>query len=216
MSIKAIMFDFDGTVMDGSGCIMHALKKTCDRLGYTMPKPENLTGFIGPPIWVSMQRAGFNDSEIPAILDVYRKQCREAEAMMQFRFFDGIPEMLVRLREKGYRLAIVSMRTQGSLDDIADYHSYPEYFDVVYGRQGDNDTETKSELLTRVFDILNVKKEECIIVGDSEYDEEGARVTGIGFVAVTYGFGFKKAEDVKNSIKICSSVNELSKYLLAL
>ena len=213
---KVLLFDFDGTVMDGSGCIMSALEDTCNALGFEMPPKERLKGFIGPPIVVSMQMAGFADEDIPRVLDYYRMACRKPECMRKFKFFDGMPEMLASLKAKGYKMAIVSMRTQGSLEDIAKVHGYSEYFDCIYGRQGDTDTNEKSELLERVFRILDAKKEECIIIGDSIYDEQGACAAGIDFVAVTYGFGYESEKDVKDASKICKSIPELSEYLMNL
>lgn len=213
MKKDVVIFDFDGTVMDGSVCIMRALEKTCRSHGIPMPEAENLRGFIGPPIWTSMRRAGFSDEQIPSLLDSYRVFCREPDCISQFRFYDGMENLLTGLRNMGCVTMIISMRTQHSLEDIEKAVPYFRFFDVVYGRQGDSDTEIKSELISRVLNDRGYSADRCILVGDSEFDEEGALNSGMDFAGVLYGFGFKDASEVKSGKYICSGVEELSAVL---
>ncbi|HCM92758.1 MAG TPA: phosphoglycolate phosphatase, partial [Lachnospiraceae bacterium] len=42
------------------------------------------------------------------------------------------------------------------------------------------------------------KKEECVLIGDTDNDAKGAMKAGIPFIAVTYGFGFKSKDDLKD------------------
>ena len=118
MDKKVILFDFDGTVMDGSRCVYKALERSCEEVGVPFPAMERLKGFIGPPIWDSMRVAGFTDDIIPEILTVYRRICGYEEMLKGWRFYDGIPEMLTQLRERGYKLFIVSMRSMPSLREV--------------------------------------------------------------------------------------------------
>ena len=52
---------------------------------------------------------------------------------------------------------------------------------------------------------------------ESEYSElKGALETGIDFIAVTYGFGFKSASDVEQypHVCVCDSVKEIEQFIL--
>ena len=88
MKKKYIIFDFDGTIMDGSGCIHEALGKACKKHNIPMPSEEQLKGFIGPPIMHSMLKAGFDPEVIPELLASYRVFCRERDCIGKFHFFD--------------------------------------------------------------------------------------------------------------------------------
>ena len=62
-----------------------------------------------------------------------------------------------------------------------------------------------------VKNSTEIKKSECVLIGDSKYDAIGAEQAGIDFIGVTYGFGFKSSDNL-NSFKyvgIANSVNEL-------
>lgn len=75
---------------------------------------------------------------------------------------------------------------------------------------------TKSELLDSCIDKLGISKSETVLIGDSKYDAIGAMQSGIAFIAVTYGFGFKSSDDIEEypHICLCNSVKELGFNLL--
>lgn len=66
-------------------------------------------------------------------------------------------------------------------------------FDVVCGMDG-GDTRSKADLIRRCLSALNVRAEEAVLVGDSEFDAGGAAEAGIAFLPVTYGFGYRETE----------------------
>ena len=213
MDKKVILFDFDGTVMDGSRCVYKALERSCEEVGVPFPAMERLKGFIGPPIWDSMRVAGFTDDIIPEILTVYRRICGYEEMLKGWRFYDGIPEMLTQLRERGYKLFIVSMRSMPSLREVDGVVHFSQYFDGVFGRMDDDDTTDKAVLTERALKSLNVSRDDCVIIGDSIYDEIGAGNAGIDFVAVTYGFGYTDRSEVNGALAVLDSVGELCDYV---
>ena len=54
------------------------------------------------------------------------------------------------------------------------------------------ESKTKAELLKTV--IQNLKPQNPVLVGDTDYDLQGARSVNIDFIGVTYGFGFSCEE----------------------
>ena len=61
---------------------------------------------------------------------------------------------------------------------------------------------------------LGNNKKETILIGDSYHDGATAMQRGVGFIGVTYGFGFKTKEEIKeyNPILSADKVNEIIKY----
>lgn len=213
MDKKAILFDFDGTVMDGSGCVYRALERSCEEVGVPFPAMEKLKGFIGPPIWDSMRGAGFADDMIPDILRAYRRICGYEEYLRYWRFYEGIPDMLTALRANGYRVFIVSMRSMPSLSEVDGVIGFSAHFDGVFGRIDDDDTNDKAVLTERAIGRLDISRDECVMIGDSVYDEIGARNAGIDFIAVTYGFGYTDRSEVNGAVAVLDSVAELRAYV---
>ena len=42
---------------------------------------------------------------------------------------------------------------------------------------------------------LRLSPDQAVLIGDTEFDAEGAEAAGVPFLAVTYGFGFRGPED---------------------
>lgn len=76
---------------------------------------------------------------------------------------------------------------------------------------------TKAQLLEYCIKEVGVTKEKALLVGDSEYDAKGAQETGIDFLGITYGFGFrsKKDADKYKSIEICNSAKDLLAFIIS-
>lgn len=74
---------------------------------------------------------------------------------------------------------------------------------------------TKAQLLEECLGRLQCAKGRVVLVGDSKYDAEGAQQAGIDFIAVTYGFGFKREADVAPyaPVAVCRTVEEIGSIL---
>jgi phosphoglycolate phosphatase len=58
---------------------------------------------------------------------------------------------------------------------------------------------------------LNIKKCDVVMIGDTLYDAKGAATAGVDFVAVTYGYGFRSANDAKqaNPVFVVDNLQDL-------
>jgi len=86
--------------------------------------------------------------------------------------------------------------------------------DAVFGENGVG--LTKAQLLQKAMDHCGAGPGQTVLVGDSAYDARGAREAGIGFVAVTYGWGFADEREAAGEYHaaIAASVGELAALLL--
>ena len=89
-----------------------------------------------------------------------------------------------------------------------------QYFNVIAGMDT-NDKLSKADIIRKVLLFLRQDADMTVMVGDSFYDAIGAKEAGVDFIGVTYGFGFKKAEDVlkySNVGVVCNPI-ELCKII---
>lgn len=56
---------------------------------------------------------------------------------------------------------------------------------------------TKSDIINLVLEDLSVEPENAVLIGDSAYDAIGARQSGVDFIGVEYGFGFKNLQEIE-------------------
>ena len=57
---------------------------------------------------------------------------------------------------------------------------------------------TKADIVDMCIREMGVEREETVLVGDTDHDAKGAANAGIGFIAVTWGFGYHKASDIQD------------------
>ena len=70
-----------------------------------------------------------------------------------------------------------------------DHFELSQYFVHIYGSELTGERTNKADLIHYILEHEQLNREECLMVGDRQYDVLGARHNGIEAVAVTYGYG---------------------------
>ena len=103
--LRYLLFDLDGTLTDSAEGILRCVQYALEQCGTPEPDAEKLRPFIGPPLLDSFQEfCGMPPARAAFAVEQYRKRfshCRAAGNAV----YDGIPELLEKLREHGYVLA---------------------------------------------------------------------------------------------------------------
>lgn len=64
-----------------------------------------------------------------------------------------------------------------------------DYFTQIYGSELSGERTNKAELIAFILQQEQLRPQECLMIGDREYDILGARYNGINTIAVEYGYG---------------------------
>lgn len=186
---KAVLFDFDGTLVDSSEGIFKSLLYAFECDGKPAPEESTLRKFIGPPIYDSFKTLfGYTDDKIDFMIEKYRERYRKA-GYLETKIYDGIPELLRALRENGMKIATASSKPTVFIEQILKENGIFELFDYIGGTQFDNISSDKSVILKSAMDALGVTARETVMVGDRLFDIRGAKGVGVPCIAVLYGFG---------------------------
>lgn len=159
-----------------------------------MPEGRARRRLIGPPVETTLRRYT-NDDPLP-----YGNRFRQIYSTVDLaatnKLYDGIKELLGSLSRADYRLFIATSKAENFAVSILNYLGVAKYFCGIYGSRYDLGRFTKSLVLQAVIDDFGLDKSECILVGDTVYDAEGAEEVGIAMGVASYGFGEK--EDFMN------------------
>ena len=208
---KAILFDLDGTLIDSSEGILAAVKETFDVLHIDPLSDDEIKSCIGPPIGETLQKlVGFSDSEKKEFYGVFRSLYKE-KYLYRCEIYPGIISLLDELREKGSFVGIATNKRKDSTEDLLDHLAIVDRFDIVVAQDGVFIRE-KASMVAEAMDLLNVVKEDTVLIGDSISDLNAAKKAEIGFIGVRYGFGFK--EDLDESYEFVGTVEELRSLLI--
>lgn len=217
MKYKCAIFDLDGTLIDSLQGILDAVNMSFKQLGFNIVRTyEESKYFIGAGA-IEFARRAMEGQKIP--LD------REKEVMETFlvnyaktqtvvtKPFAGIVEMLKNLKKLNYSICIASNKPQMLLDSVVK-QLFPDIkFDLAMGSLPNKPDKPDPYMIYEIFKKLNVEPNDCVYIGDSQYDMETARNAGIDSVIVRYGYGFYDKPWIKKATYLVDSVSELKKLL---
>ena len=188
--IKAVLFDLDGTLLDTSEGIMDSVRYTIARLGHEPLPVDTILKFVGPPIQNSlMTYVGLTLEEAQKGANIFRDYYKN-NALFKASLYSGIKELLVELKNKGVKIGVATYKREDYAIDLLRYFGIANYCDVMHGADNENIL-TKADIVEMCISELKEDKSDVLLVGDTVHDAKGAQDSGIGFIAVTWGFGYK-------------------------
>lgn len=199
-----ILFDLDGTVFDTADTILNSLKATVKNAGLRTLTEEEVNTFIGPPIIDSLKRyyPEMSDEEINSLTQEYRKYYLEYE-LLKAKPFNHIPEVIVKLKENGYKVALATYKLMKCVTPLFDYYDMTKYFDTLRGSINEKGL-TKTDIMKlAIEDCKVIDYDKVCMIGDTEHDYRGAMNLGVAFIGVNYGAGFKELTEEEKNYKKC-------------
>lgn len=192
---KTIIFDLDGTLADTSEGIYNCIRYAQEKMSLPPISSEQMRSHIGPPMHESYER-NFHLTGLDLEKAIgYHKEYALTKGLFEASLYEGIPELLSRLKESGCKLAVATLKYEETAQKMLSFLNVAPYFDVICGALSDVKL-TKAQLLEKCVDLCQGEKSTALLVGDSSYDALGAREAGIDFLGVTYGFGFTNKQEV--------------------
>ncbi len=210
--VKAILFDFDGTLADSSEGIFYTAQRTMEAMGFSGPWPENqLRKFVGPPLRDCFKVTfDLPDSLCDEAVSIYNRIYNEV-GKFRCKLYPGMLETIMVLKKKGYKIGLATNKTQHVAADCLKVLGVENLFDVFYGADAKSGRFKKETIMYSARD-LGLSASECLMVGDSDNDRLGAEAAGSEFLAVTWGFGFTP-ETVPPSCDSIERIEDLPLYV---
>ena len=208
-----IIFDLDGTLTDSGPGIKNSVRHTLIHYGLPMEDDVSLNRYVGPPLLVSFQQyMGFSKERAKEAIAVYRSYFI-AKGMFENRVYEGVVPMLTALKDQGKRLFIATGKPTVYTLQILEHFDLLGYFDQVCGIGLDEGDMGKDELINQILTAQALPPEDCVMVGDRQYDIIGAKAVGVPAVGVTYGYGTYEELKTAGADAIVSSVSALHQIL---
>lgn len=210
-----VLFDLDGTLTDSAPGITSSLARMFETLGQPVPSPAQLVEYVGPPLLDSLQTfGGMTEPESRDALAVYRQDYAEHGAF-DSAVFPGIRGLLQRLHATGIPLAIATSKPELQATRILEHFELAQYFDVITGATEDESRSAKADVVEEALRRLRergVDLDHTVMVGDRQYDVEGAGAHGLPTILVEWGYG--SPAEAAGAIAVVHSADQLSSLLL--
>lgn len=186
-----LIFDLDGTLLDTSEGIFNSVRYAEGELNLIPISEADLKKFVGPPP-MEMYKKLYDLDEMTALRAVkLHRKYGEERAVYEAKAYDGIKEVLAEFHRRGYKLGVATLKKQVIAEAVLKNYGMSDFFDVIVGMD-ENETYNKATTISKAMEAVNSKS--AVVIGDSIYDYEGARIAGTEFIGVLYGFGFASGE----------------------
>jgi phosphoglycolate phosphatase len=190
MTIRAVLFDLDGTLADTAPDLAAALNRLLAEHGrapvpLARARPVTSSGARG------MLRVGFGIAPEHPDYDVLKARFLDlyAERLCgETRLFDGIAELLAALEERSVAWGVVTNKPERFTLPLLDALALRARAACVIG--GDTAARAKPhpDPLLHAVRTLGVAPGRCLYVGDDLRDVQAARAAGMPVVAAAYGY----------------------------
>lgn len=217
MKYKCIIFDLDGTLLNSLQGILDAANLSFNELGYNVHITfEEGKHFIGAGA-IEFARRAMKGTNIPLekekeVMDRFLVNYQRIQSE-ETKPFEGIESMLEDLQKQGYYLAIASNKPQVLLEPIVKQLFPNIHFKAALGQRINKPEKPDPFIIFEIMNICKISADECIYVGDSEYDYKTAHNAGIDSVICRFGFGFYDQPWIKKPTYLVDSVQELKELL---
>ncbi|MDF2441048.1 MAG: hypothetical protein JWN98_2032 [Abditibacteriota bacterium] len=186
MLFEAVIFDLDGTLADTFPLIVAAWNAALgETLGREYSTDEVVARFGIPD--AAMLRRELNDHPEPLIeaaLEKYFSHYEQAHDMVQA--FEGVPQMLHTLHERGVPLGIMTGKGRRPADISLRLLRWEEYFGSVVSGEDVEQQKPAPDGVLRAAHELGVSPSRCAYIGDSPVDIGAGRAAGMFTIAAAW------------------------------
>ena len=190
---KAVLFDFDGTLVDTSEGVFNSILYSLEHFGIKETDMSRLDYFVGPPLWHSfMHQYNVDNVTADEMVEKYREHYK-VTGLYQSKLYDGMEEALKTLYDNGVKIAVASSKPEVFITELLNKFNVMKYFSFISAITFKEKNADKKIIIENAVKGLGLKMTDGILmVGDRHFDIVGANQNNIDSVGVLYGFGSKE------------------------
>jgi len=208
-----VVFDWDGTLMDTTGAIVHAIRQSAADLELPVPSQERAAHVIGLGMLDALAHAvpELTRERIPEYLERYRVHYFSRDATLAP--FEGIVGLLERLAASDAWVAVATGKSRAGLDRALEQTGWSRFF--VTTRTADEGAPKPDPWMLRdICEELGVAAESAVMVGDTTHDLDMASAAGTAAIGVTYGAHPRAELASRATLGLVDHPGALSEFLL--
>ncbi len=193
MSLKAVIFDKDGVLIDTEPGIVAATQKTIEKFGgdpnwFSLESRLWTGGISARKTFENLIRDNSWSVSLEEVLSDYQNYHIEWLKKNPCKALEGAKELLAELKKNRIKAGIGtgSIRTKSEL--TLDQSGIRDFINVMVTSEDVSEPKPAPDTFLEAARRLNVSLSECVVVGDSHNDRLGAKAAGMKFVFRTHTY----------------------------
>jgi phosphoglycolate phosphatase len=201
-SIKLVIFDLDGTLIDSRLDLVHSVNAALRHIGRPELPDDVIASYVGDGAPILIQRAlggeVIDEALVRKGLEFFLSYYREHK-LDHTLVYPGIAEALATVQRSSNgtprKMAVLTNKPVNPSRAIVEALGLGPFFCQIYGGNSFSTKKPDPEGARKLLEETGIQPEQAAIVGDSHVDVRTGRNAGLWTVGVTYGFATHTLED---------------------
>jgi HAD superfamily hydrolase (TIGR01509 family) len=207
---KAVIFDIDGTLADTVPLCVKAFRQALEPQLHRPLSDEEIKAAFGPDEEGTIMK--FNPPDVKKAIADFMRYYESLHEEMCPKPFDGINELLDKLKSKGVCLAISTGKGIDTIKCSLNLFGILSYFDKI--EKGSPKGSRKPEAIQEIVNAFGVQKYEVLYIGDSPGDVKESHKAGIHVAGAAWAESTNKEKlEKEQPDAIFDSVKDFAEWL---
>lgn len=210
---KVCIFDLDGTIADTVESIAHVGNQTLRAFGLPEIPVKDYNFYAGDGADVQVKRMlaavpGGDKVDYEEVRTQYRKWFAE-NPFYHVKPYDGILELLERLKAQGIKIAVLSNKPHGAAVEVVHKIFGQDMFHKIQGQTSEIPRKPSPIGALAVAKEFGALPQECLYCGDTNTDMDTGKAAGMFTIGVTWGFRPRTELEEHHADKIVDQPSEI-------
>lgn len=198
-TIKSIIFDMDGTLLDSSYAMLQSVNYVRSTLHLPDLSKEYLEYHINA-LDQDLPMLFYGTKEYDPKHRALFKEHYLSNANLHVKLYTGVLECLEALKAKEIKLSIATNASDFFAINMLGYQKILEYFDLVVGANCVPKAKPNPDMILYIHEKTQIPLSQTLLLGDSIKDELAAKNANIEFVFAKWGYGTSTQQEGINTI----------------
>ena len=199
MSLRLVVWDLDGTIIDSRIVIQNAMEAAFHSFGLAPPEYDQTRQIVGLSLEEACRRLapeGFPEADVPKLSEAYKNAFithRTNNPDFREPLYDGATEILEALANQNCLMGIATGKSRRGIEAIFGKHDLSRYFDTIWCAD-DGPGKPAPDLLLDAMAECDVTAAQTVMIGDTSFDMIMAKAANA--YAIGVGWGYQSVEEV--------------------
>ncbi len=208
-----VFLDLDGTLSESGIGITRSIAHALQAMGHPVPDQAVLDQQIGPSLWDCFAGFGMDKADQDRAVAHYRAHYT-AVGLFESRVYDGVPQMMTRLRDAGCAMHLATAKPIAYAVKITAHFGIAPFLTTEFGSELDGTRTDKTDLIAHALSEVGAAPAQSFMLGDRRHDMIGALNNGVTPIGALWGYGTHQELSAAGCALIAAHPDEAAKMIL--